>query len=99
MTFSEALQLVKDGYTLRRECWAETLFLEYGTQDKFGELELYITNGNGIKSGEVSRWSASQVDILSDDWQLGGKNGNTYSSATHGFSSNAKKRKRRKRRK
>lgn len=66
MSFSEALQLLKQGAVLRRACWSGTkrIVLMAGSTD----LEILPYIGIVTKDGKYGVYTATNCDILADDW-------------------------------
>ena len=68
MDFSEALKLLKQGATLRRDSWSEDKRIEL-LYDKNSDLFLpYIRIIT--KDNKISVYTATNCDILADDWVL-----------------------------
>lgn len=83
MTFSEALELIKQGKKLARENWNGKdmfVFLVHGSEFEVNRapLNAFYEMGTKVKyhahidmktaQGYVVPWLASQSDLLSDDW-------------------------------
>ena len=67
MDFSEALKLLKQGATLRRDSWSESKHIEL-ISDKNSDLFLpYIRITTKNKTGV---YTATNFDILANDWVL-----------------------------
>lgn len=70
MTFSIALDHLKSGYKLMRAGWnGKGMWLAVqrpDAQSKMGLPYIYMKTTDG----RLVPWTASQTDILSDDWQL-----------------------------
>ena len=68
MDFSEALKLLKQGATIRRESWSgnKRIFLMTACVD------LAIVSHIGIvtKNNTCGVYTATNCDILADDWQV-----------------------------
>lgn len=88
MTFSEALDFLKDGYKVRRSGWnGKDQYLEIGTAISYTTANgtiMYASNAdigskaivfNGTRGTQVG-WLASQSDMLAEDWEIvGAKHG------------------------
>jgi hypothetical protein len=76
MTFSQALDRIKDGRQVVRSGWnGKNMFLFYvpvwtytdGKQDNYPNLPFIAMKTAGET---VVPWLASQTDILADDWEV-----------------------------
>ena len=68
MDFSEALKLLKQGATIRRNSWSGDKCIEL-LQDKNSDLFLpYIRIIT--KDNKIGVYTATNYDILADDWVL-----------------------------
>lgn len=76
MTFSQALDRIKDGRQVVRSGWnGKNMFLFYvpvwtytdGKQDNYPNLPFIAMKTAG---DDVVPWLASQTDILADDWEV-----------------------------
>ena len=68
MDFSEALKLLKQGATIRRDSWSVDKRIEL-ISDKNSDLFLpYIRIIT--KDNKISIYTATNCDILADDWVL-----------------------------
>ena len=68
MDFSEALKLLKQGATLRRDSWSESKHIELihdKNSDSFLPYIRIITKDN-----KIGVYTATNCDILADDWVL-----------------------------
>lgn len=85
MTFSEALDLIKAGHSLRRAGWngkGMFVFLVPGSTFKVSREPLLSILGEGTEvnyhghvdmktaNGQIVPWLCSQTDLLAEDWQL-----------------------------
>ena len=85
MTFSEALQYIKDGFKLRRRGWNgpdQFVFLVPGSTFQVNRPPLLGIYPEGTtinyhphidirnQQGQIVPWLASQGDLLADDWDL-----------------------------
>lgn len=70
MTFGEALTFLKQGYNITRSGWnGKNMFLELQVPDENSKITLpYIYMQTVTK--DLVPWSASQADILSEDWEV-----------------------------
>lgn len=83
LTFSQALELIKDGKRVSRSGWNGKnmfLFLVPGSTFKVNREPLLTILGEGTEvdyhahidmrtaDGTIVPWLASQTDLLSDDW-------------------------------
>ncbi|WP_455363580.1 DUF2829 domain-containing protein [[Eubacterium] cellulosolvens] len=72
MTFSEALELIKDGFRLTRMGWnGPNQYVTLQRPDehsKMTEPYIYIVNAQG----GVVPWLASQGDLMATDWDVVG---------------------------
>lgn len=83
MTFSEALDLIKEGQRVAREGWngkGMFIFLVPGSKFQVNREPLLSILGEGTEvnyhahidmrtaDGTIVPWLASQTDILADDW-------------------------------
>ena len=66
MEFSEALKLLKQGAVMRRPSWSGTkrIVLMAGSAD----LEILPYIGIVTKDGKYGVYTATNCDILADDW-------------------------------
>jgi len=86
--FSEALDFLKDGLKVRREGWNGNnmfLFLVQGSTFTVDREPLVSILGKGTAvnyhahidirttTGEIVPWTASQADLLSEDWLVAGR--------------------------
>lgn len=60
MDFSEALQLMKQGKRVRRECWIDDTFIRIADDDRFRDEEDF----DFIKQQGITE------DILANDWEV-----------------------------
>lgn len=68
MDFSEALKLLKQGATIRRDSWSGSKRIKL-IQDKDSDLFLpYIMIIT--KDNKIGVYTATNCDILADDWVL-----------------------------
>ena len=68
MDFSEALKLLKQGATLRRDSWSRDKYIEL-IPDKNSDLFLpYIRIIT--KDNKISIYTATNCDIFANDWVL-----------------------------
>lgn len=76
MTFSEALELLKQGKKLRRTGWnGKGMWVELQRPDLGSKMNLpylYLTTPNEPSKFPYSLvpWLASQTDILAEDWEI-----------------------------
>lgn len=85
VTFSEALDLLKQGYRLARAGWngkGMFIFLVNGSNFKVNREPLLSILGEGAEvtyrphidmkdaEGKIVPWLASQTDIMADDWEV-----------------------------
>ena len=68
MDFSEALKLLKQGATLRRENWSENKRIELIHDKNSDSFLLYIRIIT--KDNKICIYTATNCDILADDWIL-----------------------------
>lgn len=72
MNFSEALNDVKKGYAIQRSGWSgDDLWVSLQSPDENSKMALpylYIEYPDGRRCP----WSASQTDLLADDWSVMG---------------------------
>jgi hypothetical protein len=70
MTFSEALEALKQGSRVARSGWnGKGMWLEVQRPDAHSKMTLpYIFMSTA--QGDLVPWLASQTDILADDWTL-----------------------------
>ena len=68
MSFSEALQLLKQGAVLRRACWSGTkrIILMPGCESSGILPYIRIIT----KDGKHGVYTATNCDILADDWEI-----------------------------
>ncbi len=68
MTFSQALELIKNGSRVQRDNWnGKGQYLALQTPDQMSKMKrpyIYIRTVNG----DLVPWVASQSDLLEDDW-------------------------------
>jgi len=68
MTFSQALELIKNGSRVQRDNWnGKGQYLALQTPDQMSKMNrpyIYIRTVNG----DLVPWVASQSDLLEDDW-------------------------------
>ena len=66
MDFSKALELLKQGKVIRRESWRERkrIVLRYGSDGVLPHIRI-IT-----KDGSVGVYTATNCDILANDWEI-----------------------------
>ncbi len=84
MKFGHALELLKDGKKITRKGWnGKGMFLYYVSEDKYpakmdaakelADKEGLVEYGPYIamktSQGYVTPWVASQIDLLSEDWE------------------------------
>lgn len=76
MTFSEALERVKDGCRISREGWnGNGMHVELQTPDEHSKMTLpylflvYPEGSTAYPNGARVPWLASQTDLLADDWE------------------------------
>lgn len=70
MTFSKALELLKDGCALTRTGWngkGQCIHIEFVQPGESMTMN-YISFLAG--NGAIVPWVASQTDLLSNDWEL-----------------------------
>lgn len=67
MSFSDALDLLKNGESMTREGWngAHSIALVLGGPDFTDRVFVIYTS-----RGEVMPWLASQADLLAEDWRV-----------------------------
>jgi len=85
LSFSEALELIRDGQRVQRQGWngkGMFVFLVPGSEFKVSRPPLlgFFDEGAEIRyhahidmytaDGQVVPWLASQTDLLATDWQL-----------------------------
>ena len=76
LTFSEALDLIKQGHKIARQGWnGKGLWLELQTPDAHSKMTLpyiYINYPEDAKTTPGARvpWLASQTDLLAEDWGI-----------------------------
>jgi len=70
LTFSVALEKLKDGKRVSREGWnGKGMFLELQVPDEFSKMSLpYIYMS--VVGGDLVPWLASQTDMLAEDWEV-----------------------------
>jgi hypothetical protein len=69
MTFSQALELLKDGVRIRREGWnGKGMWLALQVPDALSKMTLPYIYMRTV-TGDLVPWLASQTDILASDWQ------------------------------
>lgn len=72
MTFSKALEVLKDGGLVTRAGWhKEGMYLALQKPDEHSKMSqpyIYITIYADLDNIERVPWLASQTDLLSDDW-------------------------------
>lgn len=70
MTFGEALENLKLGYSLQRESWngpGQFIKLQEPNENsKMSRRYLYIST----VEGRLVPWVASQTDVLAEDWRV-----------------------------
>ena len=81
LSFSQALEYLKQGYKLAREGWnGKGIYIEIQYPDEHSKMTLpyiyivtnkLITNNPAAPKGIVP-WLASQTDLLSNDWYVVG---------------------------
>ena len=72
MFFSEALRLLKEGYSVYRKGWnGKGMWVQLQTPDEDSKMSLpYIFMRTA--QGELIPWVISHSDLLSDDWVIYG---------------------------
>ena len=76
LTFSEALDIIKQGHKIARQGWnGKGLWLELQTPDAHSKMTLpyiYINYPEDAKTTPGARvpWLASQTDLLAEDWGI-----------------------------
>lgn len=85
MTFSEALDLIKQGHRLQRSGWngkSMFIFLVNGSVFRVNREPLLSILGEGTEvtyhahidmrtaDGQIVPWLCSQTDMLANDWQI-----------------------------
>lgn len=85
MTFSEALESLKQGCRVRRRGWNGRnmfIFLVNGSNFRVNREPLLSILGEGTEvtyrphidmktaDGSIAVWTASQTDIMADDWEV-----------------------------
>ena len=68
MDFSEALKLLKQGATIRRDSWSGSkriMLIQDKNSDSFLPYIRIITKDN-----KIGVYTATNCDILADDWML-----------------------------
>lgn len=99
MTFSEALELIKDGHCVARSGWngkGMFIFLVKGSTFMVNREPLQSILGEGTvvnylphidmktADGSIVPWLASQTDIMAEDWDWGG---HVFLKTSGGFTS------------
>ena len=74
LNFSHVLELVHQGYRVRRPHWGERyLYLQENAQLTRGHKGLKQANYLALNTGKASRrWESNQDDILAMDWEIVG---------------------------
>lgn len=68
MSFSRALELLKDGKTVQRAGWnGKGMWLKMQTPDEHSKMTLPYIYMKTACNNQVP-WLCSQTDMLSDDW-------------------------------
>lgn len=69
MNFSQALELIKSGSKVSRTGWnGKGMYLELQTPDAHSKMSLPYIYLVTVQATLVP-WSASQADLLADDWE------------------------------
>lgn len=70
LTFGQAIMALKEGHRVTREAWDRGTFIYmYPKSTLYGPLKAFI----GIvfePYGDIIPWTASQTDMLTEDWRL-----------------------------
>ena len=83
MKFGHALELVKEGKKVTRKGWGGGVFIYYVSEDKYPvkmDAAKELADKDGLvkyssyiamktHQGYVTPWVASQIDLLSEDWE------------------------------
>ena len=70
MTFSAALELLKQGFSVYRTGWnGKGMYLELQEPDADSKMTLPYIYMSTV-DGDLVPWVASQTDLLSDDWEV-----------------------------
>lgn len=84
MNFSQALELLKKGKKVTRKGWGGGVFIYYVSEDKYPakmNAAKELADKDGLvkyssyiamktHQGYVTPWIASQIDLLSEDWEI-----------------------------
>jgi hypothetical protein len=85
MDFSEALDLIKEGYRLRRSGWngkGMFIFMVKGSRFIVNREPLLSIMGEGTEvdyhahidmqtaDGKIAVWTCSQTDMFAEDWEV-----------------------------
>lgn len=69
-SFSDALQMLKEGCRVQREGWnGKGMWLELQKPDEHSKMTLPYIYMSTV-TGDLVPWLASQTDILAEDWAL-----------------------------
>lgn len=83
MKFGHALELLKEGKKVTRKGWGGGVFIYYVSEDKYPvkmDAAKELADKDGLvkyssyiamktHQGYVTPWNASQIDLLSEDWE------------------------------
>ena len=84
MKFGHALELLKKGKKVTRKGWGSGVFIYYVSEDKYPakmDAAKELADKDGLvkyssyiamktHQGYVTPWIASQIDLLSEDWEI-----------------------------
>lgn len=69
MNFSQALEMLKDGYCICRHGWnASGMYLDLQYPDEHSKMRKPYIFMSPV-DGELVPWVASQTDLLAEDWE------------------------------
>jgi len=66
MTFSEAIEALKQGKKVKRNCWYESLYL----QELIDGKHIKTTEGGKASFERTESYWANKDDILAEDWMV-----------------------------
>lgn len=70
MTFSEALECLKEGGRVTRKCWLEMVFLKLQRPDEKSKMTHPYIYCEMVISLFRFPWTPQPIDLLEDDWQV-----------------------------
>lgn len=71
MNFSDALQMLKSGQSIKRFAWLDTESLHYRSATDLNYDTHVVFNMMWIEQGSMAdMWNPQQEDILAEDWMV-----------------------------